>query len=433
MTKFQFRKRPFTGLFLLYLLFLSSVLSQDFHPVISSVEFSGNDKTRNYIIEREIQHPVDVNLDSSLAKEDLYRLENLGLFSEITWQAIPLENGTAILEYRIIESMQRTPPVPVPIYEEDTGWSLGGAWVINNFRGRNQMLVLGGMVGGQNTYGINFLDPWIFGNHVSVYTDIGKKLYSHNFLEMDVEVNSFQLTLGRWFGETIKVSAGFELESKTFSNKNETESFYYFAPDLTLKYDTRDIYWNPGKGILISHYFYKMIGIDPSEYSLLIWRQSYSWFKKINQSSKKLVLALNTTFYGKWGDKQNVWLNYFGDSFTVRGWALPTRDLFRSGEESFRFGYEYVHGTIELRKDIIPKYATDYGVEFGLNLVGFVDAGVVADDWNILKDQILMSGTGFGIRIPMPIVNVFRLDVGWGYRDGKFNSPSIHYGFEQKF
>jgi hypothetical protein len=44
-----------------------------------------------------------------------------------------------------------------------------------------------------------------------------------------------------------------------------------------------------------------------------------------------------------------------------------------------------------------------------------------------------MSGTGFGIRIPMPIVNVFRLDMGWGYRDGKFNSPSIHYGFEQKF
>ena len=179
MTKFQFRKRPFTGLFLLYLLFFSSVLSQDFRPVISSVEFSGNDKTRNYIIEREIQHPVDVYLDSSLAEEDLNRLENLGLFSEITWQAIPLENGTAILEYRIIESIQRTPPVPVPIYEEDTGWSLGGAWVINNFRGRNQMLVLGGMVGGQNTYGINFLDPWIFGNHVSVYTDIGKKLYSH--------------------------------------------------------------------------------------------------------------------------------------------------------------------------------------------------------------------------------------------------------------
>jgi hypothetical protein len=44
-----------------------------------------------------------------------------------------------------------------------------------------------------------------------------------------------------------------------------------------------------------------------------------------------------------------------------------------------------------------------------------------------------MSGTGFGIRIPIPMVDAIRIDLGWGYRDGKWNSPTLHWGIQQKF
>ena len=48
---------------------------------------------------------------------------------------------------------------------------------------------------------------------------------------------------------------------------------------------------------------------------------------------KKLVLALNGTVKRKWGKKEEVWLNYFGDSYTVRGWALPNQKLYNSRDE----------------------------------------------------------------------------------------------------
>jgi hypothetical protein len=184
---------------------------------------------------------------------------------------------------------------------------------------------------------------------------------------------------------------------------------------------------------LVSHYFYFMNGIEPSDYSFLIWRQSYSLFIKLNQSEKKLVLALNGTVKRKWGKKEDVWLNYFGDSYTVRGWALPNQKLFNSGDESFRFGHESVYASVELRKDVIPKYATKYGTEFGLSLVAFYDVGMIAEDWINLQNMKPMTGTGFGIRIPFPMVDAIRIDLGWGYRDGKWNPPTLHWGIQQKF
>ena len=72
---------------------------------------------------------------------------------------------------------------------------------------------------------------------------------------------------------------------------------------------------------------------------------------------------------------------------------------------------------MELRQEIIPKYATSLGAELGLVFVAFADAVVIADNWNTLNDQLPMYGMGLGIRIPFPMVDVLRIDYGWGYRN----------------
>ena len=112
---------------------------------------------------------------------------------------------------------------------------------------------------------------------------------------------------------------------------------------------------------------------------------------------------------------------------------LIQSDLYNSRDESFRFGHESAYASVELRKDIIPKYATKYGTEFGLSLVAFYDVGMIAEDWDNLQNMKPMTGTGFGIRIPIPMVDAIRIDLGWGYRDGKWNSPTLHWGIQQKF
>ena len=160
MSKFKIKKRPYIGLFLLFVCISCLYSKKGYSPKISTIEFKGNVRSLDYIVEREIQHPLNISLDSTIANEDRNRLENLGLFSEVFWRSIPLEDGTSVLIFTLKESLQKTPPIALPNFKEDTGSSLAGFWLINNFRGRNQSSIIGGSVGGEDTYGISFSDPY---------------------------------------------------------------------------------------------------------------------------------------------------------------------------------------------------------------------------------------------------------------------------------
>ena len=433
MQEILFLKRPLKGLFL-YLVFLSFTLSsQKYYPEIVRIEFEGNTKTLDYIIDREIQYQINTNLDSLKADQDRNRLENLGLFSQVEWIVIPLEDGTAILKFIIIESIQKTPPFALPTYEEDSGWSLTGFYLINNLKGKNQSLVLGGSIGGKDTYGVQFSDPWVFGNHISMNFQIGKTLYKHRFLEKKLEVNSFNLNFGKWFGEKLKTQLGIEIEEKIFLDKSLKRSFLYYSPMLSINYDTRDVYWNPGRGVILSQYITRNKGINPKSFILTRWDQSYSTFYSKDLLDKKTVFAFNISSKTKSGKKEELWLDYFGGQETVRGWDLPDSSLYYSNLEEFRFGHESIQSSIEIRREIIPKYATSLKIEFGLVLVLFTDIGFIARDFDEINYEKPISGTGLGIRIPFPIVNVLRLDFGWGHYNNKWNNGSFHFGIGQKF
>ncbi len=79
------------------LLFFSSVFSQT--PIVTNIEFIGQNRTKAYIIEREIQHTINVPLDSLLAEEDRQRLENLGIFSVVTLQIFTQNQNEVVLRY----------------------------------------------------------------------------------------------------------------------------------------------------------------------------------------------------------------------------------------------------------------------------------------------------------------------------------------------
>ena len=78
------------------------MFSQNF--LVSEVTHSGNSFTKDYIIAREIQHPINAPLDSSIAIQDRNRLINLGIFADVEWRTIPLQDMTYQLEYKITEN-----------------------------------------------------------------------------------------------------------------------------------------------------------------------------------------------------------------------------------------------------------------------------------------------------------------------------------------
>ena len=182
--------------------------------IVSSIEFKGHQITKDYIIQREIQHPLDVPLDSSLADQDKDRLLNLGIFADVSWTMVPLEDLTIILQYNLIESSLRILPAASPTYEEEYGWSFGGMLMIRNFRGKNENLTLAGSTGARKSYFLSFNNPWIMGDHVSLRFMTGRSNTIHPFLDYEQNTITSEIIMGRYFGYKHKASIGFELEQK---------------------------------------------------------------------------------------------------------------------------------------------------------------------------------------------------------------------------
>ena len=406
-----FKKRPH-GLFL-FLLLLPFLKSQNLeNAIVSKIIIEGNKKTKDFILLREIHHQLHEPVDTVKILNDKNRIENLGIFSGVDWELLPLDNGTLILKYIVKESIQKTPPTIFPTYNESKGWSLNALWVFNNFRGQNQLLALSGSVGGEDTYGISFKDPWILNDHISFSFNIMRNFYKNRFLNSDVELKSMRIGVGKWFKDKIKTEISLASESKIFKLEQEIAQYKYIHAYSNIRYDTRDIFWNPRKGFLISSSFEYLRGYDFKIFHTLIWNQSLSFYKKLNNIQKNAVIALNGVIQKKFGYKDRFFQNYIGSSNTIRGWQLPDSTTYRL--EPFRIGHEYLQTSIEYRYEIIPKYVTSVGIESGLGIVCYTDAGFIIKNGYLNHLESILLGSGIGIRIPFPIVGVLRFDFGLG-------------------
>jgi len=409
----------------------------DQQPIVSAIEFKGHLITKDFIIEREIQHPIDVPLDSVVARGDRDRLYNLGIFADVTWRAIPLEDLTVILKYKVIETSLRILPAGGPAYEEEYGWSFGGMLRINNFRGKNEIFMLGGSTGARRAYFFTFNNPWIAGDHVSLGVTSGKSITAHPFLPYERNVTSAEINLGSYFGYNHKARVGFEWEKKTFSNDEDTLEYYYIAPQGSYIYDTRDIYRDPSKGILIVQGFYSHVEFDSDKQNLW-WSQSYSFYHSLVKSKRKLTAAFNVSYLTAFGDVDEVWVSWLGGVKTVRGWSIPNSTIYTNVDNAYRFGNHFAIISTELRQTIIPTsvFTTDlfnWKQEYGLSAIAFVDVGFINRERKKLFGELPMAGIGFGFRIPAPMIGMIGLDYGWGYRDGEFIDQVLHLVIGQKF
>ena len=217
---------------------------------------------------------------------------------------------------------------------------------------------------------------------------------------------------------------GEPLTLKNFMNVDDTLKYEYLTPDINLEIDTRDIFWNPNSGIRIIQSVIPKLG----ENSFYVWNQSFSFYIP---AFFKTVLAFNTTMQRKYGYKSDVWISYLGNSYNVRGWELPEK---KSILDDYRFGHDYAFSSLELRKVVLNKINGRIGFTNGLCIVAFVDGGLISREWEDLDRKKFIGGAGLGVRLPIPILQSLRIDVGWGIKDKKLiNEHSFHFAVQQKF
>ena len=395
---------------------------------VSQIQIVGNETTKDYIIRREIQHPVSQPLDSALASADRDRIDNLGIFSHVSWEVIPQENNEAILRYLVVESWMYLPAI-LPIYGEEYGWIFSWGLIVSNFRGRNQTLSMGGEFGGRSAYGLEYSDPWIFGDHISLSVSIGKNFWAHPFLPVEMSIQSAEVTVGRYFGYKLKTYAGMEFEEQSLS---DGALFRTVSPQIRTMYDTRDVYADPSRGIAISQFLQWDVNVLSEGRNRFFWEHSYSAYQTLVSGKKRLVGGANISGRFMFGDgEHHIWKKYVGGAESIRGWTSPDTTNFI--EDQFRFGVHTLTTSVELRQTVIPRHSTRLGTDFGLTAVGFVDIGVADETVSGLLKKKPLLGFGIGLRFPIAILQTLRFDYGWGWRDGQWTGSALHFSIGHKF
>ena len=415
------------------LLLLLPILGLSQNLIVSEIIHKGNTLTKNYIIQREIQHQIQMPLDSTIAEKDQNRLINLGIFADVKWRAIPLENMTIRLEYIVIENNKffggRFFGGPAPAYDEETGWSYGAGGVFKNVRGRNEQVGGGFAFGGRNVFGISYFNPWISGDHISLRSSIAKADLNHPYLPFRLKLNTVELNVGRFFGYNRKTSIGFEIEDLNFISDSISINYKYFAPQGYFHYDTRDLYSNPTKGILIKQVFRGRIDLKRRTQSNYTWFQSYSIYKRLSkiEDQKPWIFAVGLKTQMNFGEKDQQFLATMGESGSVRGWHYPSHRNYEDPAQVYRFGFHNLKSSIELRKVLVPRFPFKNLYELGVTGGIFIDWGVTTQgNFGDLFSMNPVWGTGFTLQFQIPFVPILRLDYGYGFYKGKQIDQAFH-------
>jgi outer membrane protein insertion porin family len=375
---------------------------------IGRIEISGNTKTRDKVIRREIRLAEGDTFDSSKLKRSYERINNLGFFDSVEMVPKPKYEEKAI-------------DLDVRIKERPTGFlSVGGGYssvdkfiatvdlTQGNLFGRGQYIKVKGELGGSSSfYELSFKDPYFLDTPYSFSTGIYKS--EREYIEYDKKATGFYMGLGKSLSEYWRADVSYNLERATIENIDETASTIIKDQEGTnttssitpsLVRDSRDNYLDPSRGSRNSATltFAGLGGTNAFVKGVL----DSAWYFPLG----KTTLMLR----GRFGYASGIFNKelplyerfYVGGLYTVRGLGFgeagpkdPDTGDEIGGTEELIFNTEYIF-------PIFP--------EMKLKGVVFFDAGNAYEDFQDFGTLRYTAGLGFRWISPMGPI---RLD--WGY------------------
>ena len=418
---------------------------------IRRIDFTGNVKTREKVLRREVSLlPGDV-FKSSQLQESQRRLYMLGYFKDVQFQqhATPSVDDEKFIDLAFNVEEQRTGAASMGAGYSDRDKLVGTIGLqIPNFRGMGQNLDFSWEFGTRREqFLIGFTEPWLFDTPTSfsfrVYTLNQKYFDSFAFHR-----NSVSVRVGRRLKRPAysSVSLGYELRDERYSDfasdyDERSQSSPSFTPrttsslELIFRRDTRDLPDFPTSGSVISYtpevassFIAGDVDFHRHELNFNVYRPSF-W---------KFVFALESKFsiidgFSQWDD-DNI---SFWDRFTpggvdwwdgqVRGYRDASlgprgeRDELIGGRSMMTFNLEY-------RFPIT-----------GRQVVGlaFADAG---NAWATIPDTNpfqLRRSIGVGFRVITPMLGMIGFDFAYGFDreevDGQRPGMITHFQFGPRF
>ncbi|OGW56432.1 MAG: outer membrane protein assembly factor BamA [Nitrospirae bacterium RBG_16_43_8] len=375
---------------------------------IGRIDISGNIKTRDKVIRREIRLDEGDTFNSKLLKRSYDMLNNLNFFEAVDLQ--PKLNP----EEKLVD-------IDVNVKEKLTGYvTVGGGYssvdgVIatadvtqGNIFGTGRLIKLKGELGAKSTsYELAYRDPWFLDKPILFGTSAYKTTREYSLY--DSKATGFDIVLGKSLSEYWKTDLTYKFESVTIHNispdasatiKDQEGKKITSSITPAIARDSRNNFFDPHTGSRNMLYV-TYAGLGGDNFFLKSGIDS-SWFFPITEET---TLA----FRGRYGQAKGMFNNpvplyerfYVGGIYTVRGigWGeAGPRDEngeVMGGTNQLIFNAEYIFPLVS---------------EMKFKGVIFFDAGRAFDSFKDIGD--VKFGSGIGFRWFSPI-GPLRLE--WGY------------------
>jgi outer membrane protein insertion porin family len=393
--------------------------------ILEGYVVKGNDKTKDYVITREMRIKPGEVFDAKKARRSMQRVYNLGFFEDVSVKILPGKEdpNNIIMELTVIEKRTGSFGIGAGYSSED---GLLGMVSIGdtNFRGTGDsvkaMYEYGGDGGDDSGYSISYTKPWLDEKETTGTFRIYDRKFEYDDYDnggdlietYDKKNQGYELNFGRPTDEYTMNYLGFKINNTEYrghedgldrskntewldNNFGETRSI--IASQVR---DTRDNIFYPTEGTRTS------LSV---EYAGLGGDFDYTKLTGSVQKYYKVGHAQVLAFRGSAGyaneDLPEAALFEVGGQNSVRG--------YRDGQFS---GNRMLMGTMEYRFPLMNKVQgalfTDVGDAWG---------GKSWGSWSSIEEDLdLHASVGLGLQMQTPI-GALRLDYGWGEDGGRLH------------
>ena len=435
----------FKSYVLFFFLSIAFAFSAQAQITIRSITIQGNNKTKNYIIQRELPFRIGsiVAADSLEAMNTLaqHQLVNTSLFNEVKVESIMVDSTTADV---LIHVKERWYLFPIPYFRwVDRNFSqwwnqqnrsldrvnYGLNFRQSNFTGNNDRLVIGLITGYTQQaivrYQIPFIDKklqWGIGAGVQYYTQ--KEINYNTIADKQVFYKSNQI-----LRDGFRANANLTYRPSLFERynfqlgvgeENIANEAFLKAPqllpnfstsmryvDFTIGYAKTKFDYNayPTKGASVDIAWYQRLG-NNAPLSSFQWRNIWAHsFNKTNfiftETNTQIKFLPNQNYLDQkllgYGNLQMNGLEYYvvdGNAATVG-----------------KFAFHHKIGTITLRNPVTKKFLPEVKYHFWLKL--FTQLGYVYSEKALNQNKLsntLLRTAGIGVDIISIYDFVFKID-----------------------
>ncbi len=408
---------------------------------INKIIITGNEKTKEYVIERNIMTEPGTVYNENILKQDLVRLYSTQAFKDVNRTIEVSDDDPEKFDITIELKEQRTASVSVGGGLDSATGAFGSVGISdNNFRGKNQRVSLTGLVGSGILMSdasikshmnyqaeLSFFEPHFLNSDNSLmskiyYRDLGsytiplaieRRVGFESTIAHRLKYNprlSSTLTTGIEHihlseGDSSRITSLYNSHGLDIANRAKQLNgglFFRLAPGLS--YDSRDALINPRHGALASLRYEEAFGIDNiHKTNGRIQGMMRRYLPVGKKSSLSLTARGGLKVHGS--DMPEIMAYRLGGPYTIRGYRV----------NGVGTGTSFVMGSAELATPL--PFVDRFKVNFlhNLRLTFWVDAGKVFDPTisSVLYDRPNQAITaGVGLKINIPGVGPLSVDYG---------------------